>query len=66
MAKIKRNQIVGEEDQPTHITLAECRRKRQSRSCLFGRRAGKIPSANISLRPITDAAADPVNGSMES
>ena len=39
-----------------HKRLAECRRKKQSMSCVFGRRAGK-PSAIIRRRPIVYAAA---------
>ena len=39
-----------------HKKLAESRRKKQSMSCYFGRRAGK-PNANIRKRPIDNAEA---------
>ena len=57
------SQISGDE-KPKKLTspnrrLAECRWKKQSMSCFFGRRAGK-PNAIIRKRPIENAVAGEV------
>ena len=44
-----------------HKILAECRWKKHSMSCFFGRRAG-TPSAIIRKRPIVNAAAGIAEG----
>ena len=52
----------AEERTNPHKKRAECRRKKQSASCFFGRRAGN-PSAKVTKRPIEHAVADKAENS---